>query len=233
MKALLLAAGRATRLGDLSLTAPKCLQRLGDEPLLDRLIQQLSAAGVEEFLVNTHHLAPMVQNHIQSRNDHSRFTVVYEPELLGTLGTLRANSGFFNRQPGWVLHADNYISGTLLGLREGFDLRPPECVGAMLTFSTDYPSACGVALTDEKGIVTAFFEKKPDPPSNEASAATFIFDDRVISRLDQIPKDKTDISHDLLPYLLNRIVTVPHCGKIVDIGTREGLVRARALAQTE
>ena len=233
MRALLLAAGKATRLGDLSLTTPKCLHRVGNEVLLDRLVRQLSDVGVEEFLVNTHHLAPMIRDHILKRPDRSRFTIVYEPELLGTLGTLRSQVSFFNNEAGWVLHADNFIQGSLAGLRAGFESRPAQCLGAMLTFHTDEPKKCGVVLTSGKGIVTSVHEKVDNPPSNEASAATFIFDGRFLSRLNDVGQQMTDISRDLLPLLVNQMVSVIHEGQVVDIGTTSGLELARDLAARE
>ena len=120
MRALLLAAGKATRLGQISQNRPKCLQEVGDEVLLDRIVRQLQDAGVTEFLINTHHLADQVINHIESRPDHRNFTMTYEPELLGTLGTLRANLEFFGCGPGWVLHADNLIQGDVRSLNKAF-----------------------------------------------------------------------------------------------------------------
>jgi len=79
VRALLLAAGKATRLGSLSNERPKCLHDVGGEVLLDRIVRQLSEAGVEEFLINTHHLAEQVIAHIGERPDSDRFTVVLYP----------------------------------------------------------------------------------------------------------------------------------------------------------
>lgn len=232
MKALLLAAGKATRLGELSTFTPKCLHRVGKETLLDRIVCQLREVGVTDFLINTHHLADQIAAHIESRPDRKDFTIVHEPDLLGTLGTLKANTTFFGDGPGWVLHADNYIGGGLTRLRVGFEQRPTSCLGAVLTFLTDDPRQCGVMLTDKRGVLRSFFEKVSDPPSNQASAATFIFDSRLFSRLDDLSPVMTDISRDLLPHLVNRLVAVLHDSDVIDIGTRAGLDRARALANS-
>ena len=57
MKAFLLAAGLGTRLRPLTDTVPKCLVEVGGRPMLDIWLDALAEAGVDEVLVNTHHLA--------------------------------------------------------------------------------------------------------------------------------------------------------------------------------
>lgn len=231
MKALLLAAGKATRLGALSRTTPKCLHQIGDEILLDRLVRQLREVGVTEFLINTHHLADQVTSHVESRTDRSDFTFVHEPELLGTLGTLRRNLDFFDSGPGWVLHADNLIPGNLSSLHEAFASRPAGLWGSMLTFEVDDPSAYGVVTLDTAGVVTSFFEKKADAPSRTASAATFLFGEHIFRLVRLLPLTLRDISKDLLPQLIGRIVAVPAMGRVIDIGTPDGLITARGVAE--
>lgn len=198
--------------------------------LLDRLAGQLVAAGVEEFLINTHHLADQVFDHVSAASWGERATVVYEESLLGTLGTLRTNADFFQGQGGWVLHADNYLSESLTFVRDAFDRRPDDVWGAMLTFEVDDPSAFGVVTVNTRGVVTAFQEKQAGAQSRTASAATYLFDDRVIELARQMPADRTDISCHLIPLLMNRLIAVPAKGQVIDVGTIEGLAAARSHA---
>jgi glucose-1-phosphate thymidylyltransferase len=53
MKALVLAAGYATRLYPLTLDRPKALLEVGGRPMLDRLLERIEAMGVEETIVVT------------------------------------------------------------------------------------------------------------------------------------------------------------------------------------
>lgn len=230
MKALLLAAGKGTRLGSLSDTTPKCLQQVGGDVLLDRIVRQLLDAGVSELLVNVHHLADQVAEHIERSSFADRTTIVFEEALLGTLGTLRANVDFFESEPGWVLHADNLLTTSLRPFRDAFLTRPGQAWGSLLSYETDDPSACGVMLVDEHGILTEFFEKVSSPPSNLASAATFIFDDRLLRFVSALPAAATDLSRDLLPQCVGRLQAYRYEGAVVDIGTPDGLTFARALA---
>jgi mannose-1-phosphate guanylyltransferase len=230
MRALLLSAGKATRLGALSVSTPKCLHEVGGEVLLDRVIRQLQAVGVTEFLINTHHLANQIVRHVSQRSDRDAFTIVFEQELLGTLGTLRAQSDFFQGESGWVLHSDNFIEGTLTALHADFVARPDDVWGSMLTFECLDPSSYGVVITDDRNIVLEFHEKADSPPSTQASAATFVFSPEVIDIANRLPLGRTDLSHDLVPRLLGHIRAVRHAGGVIDIGTLEGLLGARRLA---
>ena len=227
MRALLLAAGKATRLGDLSRTKPKCLHEIGGEVLLDRLVRQLAQVGVEEFLINTHHLADQVFEHVCAAPWASRATVVFEPSLLGTLGTVRANSDFLEGGDAWLLHADNFIHGDLVNLRRVYELRPPGVVGALLAFPTLNPQGCGVVTVDDNGNMTGFFEKVDNPPSRIASAATVVLDSAGVAYARALPNELTDLSRDLLPRLSGRLAVVVHPEPIVDIGTPDGLERAQ------
>lgn len=231
MRALLLAAGKATRLGELSRTTPKCLHRIGDETLLDRIVRQLMAVGVEEFLINTHHLADRVSEHVASAPWGSRAELVHETELLGTLGTLRANNDFFGGGAGWVLHADNFISGPLSPMLRAFEQRRDGVWGVMLTFTVKNPQSYGVVQCGQDGLVQAFWEKSADAPSHTASAATFLFDPRALEYGAQLPKALNDLSRDLLPRLVGRLLTVSTPLAVIDIGTPAGLAAARSLAQ--
>ena len=148
--------------------------------------------------------------------------------LLGTLGTLRANTAFFSGAPGWVLHADNFIVGQLGGVVEAFRRRASlGAWGSLLTFQSDDPRSCGIAEVDGFGIVTGFHEKIRDPPGATASAATFLFDTPVFDLAESLPSSASDIAGDLLPLLIGRLIAVPAEGRVIDIGTPEGLIAAR------
>ena len=67
MKAFLLAAGLGTRLRPLTDHTPKCLVEVGGRALLDIWLDALAGVGVDEVLVNTHHLADQVEDHVARR----------------------------------------------------------------------------------------------------------------------------------------------------------------------
>ena len=101
LRALLLAAGLGTRLRPFTLHTPKCLMPIGSEPLLGRWLRQLEAADCESVLINTHYLADQVELFLEQRAPTTmRVQTRYEPELLGTAGTLLTNRSFFEGTTG-------------------------------------------------------------------------------------------------------------------------------------
>jgi mannose-1-phosphate guanylyltransferase len=87
MRALILAAGKGSRLGAAAGGLPKPLVEVGGVPVLQRSVEWVAAAGVERIWINVHERAELVRDTI---GDGARFGVPvhysHEPELLGTAG---------------------------------------------------------------------------------------------------------------------------------------------------
>lgn len=109
MKAFLLAAGKGTRLQPITDTIPKCLVEIGGIPLLEIWLRQLATAGVDDVLVNTHHLAEQVREYVAARPEPlPRVTLFHEDELLGSAGTVAANREWIGEDKDFlVVYADN------------------------------------------------------------------------------------------------------------------------------
>jgi N-acetyl-alpha-D-muramate 1-phosphate uridylyltransferase len=83
--AMVMAAGRGTRLRPVTDILPKPLVEIDGRSLLDSAIDRLASAGVERVVVNTHYKAEMVARHL-ARRDHPRIEISHEAELLDTGG---------------------------------------------------------------------------------------------------------------------------------------------------
>jgi len=64
MKAVILAAGRGTRLEPLTLEMPKCMVKVRGVPLIDRLIARVREAGIEDIIVVSGHLHEVLSEHL-------------------------------------------------------------------------------------------------------------------------------------------------------------------------
>ncbi len=67
MKAIILAAGMASRLRPLTLTTPKSLLKVGERSLLQRSMDALIANGVKEFCVVTGYLHEMIEDFVRKQ----------------------------------------------------------------------------------------------------------------------------------------------------------------------
>src|SRR6185436_8552573 len=63
-RAMVLAAGRGTRLAPLTNTTPKPLVPVAGRPLLEHILSLLRAGGIEDVVVNLHHLGHVIEQHL-------------------------------------------------------------------------------------------------------------------------------------------------------------------------
>ncbi|WP_316194996.1 MULTISPECIES: nucleotidyltransferase family protein [unclassified Bradyrhizobium] len=226
MRALLLAAGIGSRLRPLTDTTPKCLVHIHGRPLLDYWLDLVFEGGVERALLNTHWLADQVRAHVAESPWRSRIDLVHEDELLGTGGTVLANRDWFGREPFLVAHADNLTDFDVAALIAAHRGRPAGCIMTMLAFRTDDPSSCGILELDRENRVIAFHEKVQNPPGNLANGAVYIFEPEVIEDVAALGKPIVDLSTEIIPNYLGRILCVETAGYHRDIGNPESLRRA-------
>lgn len=218
MKAILLAAGMGTRLYPLTIDKPKCLVEIGSEPLLGFWIKKLVNLGISELLINTHYLHEQVEDYI-IQYDHLDITLDYEPELLGTAGTLIKNKSFFDNQDGLMIHADNYSHDNLHSLVLAHQNRPKHCEMTMLIFESPIPEVCGIVEIDNQGVVKDFKEKPKKPISNLANGAIYVLSSTLINRIGS--QILFDFSTEVLPDLVGKIYTYKTNKFFTDIGNIE------------
>jgi mannose-1-phosphate guanylyltransferase len=218
VKAVLLAAGTGSRLRPLTDTVPKCLVPVGGRPMLDIWLDAFARSGVDEVLVNLHYLADIVRAHLAARSGPPHVRTSYEPELLGSAGTLLANRDWLAGEDFFLAcNADNLTDFDVAELIKAHGAHHP--VATLTAFHSPDPSAGGVLETDADGIVTAFTEKPAHPVSDLVNAGMYAFSPRV---LDEIPdQPPADIGYHLLPRLVGRARVVPVSGYFRDIGTPE------------
>jgi mannose-1-phosphate guanylyltransferase len=224
MKAFLLAAGLGTRLRPITDTTPKCLVDVGGRPMLDIWLDALAKAGIQEVLVNTHHLAALVAAHVADRVTPPVVRLSHEPVLLGSAGTLLANRDFVaNDDMFLVVNADNLTDFDLGVLIDAH--RAGATIATMSVFRAPRPSECGIVEVAD-GRVVGFVEKPEEPHSDLANAGIYAFHPSV---LDEIPEPlPRDIGFDLLPQLVGQagVVELDDC-YFRDVGTLAALERAR------
>lgn len=101
--AMVLAAGRGTRMRHLSQSRPKPLTILAGRTLIDRVLDHLEAAGVTRIVVNTHYMGDMIADHLSGR---AGITFSPEEELLETGGGVRNALLHLGEDPFFVINSD-------------------------------------------------------------------------------------------------------------------------------
>jgi mannose-1-phosphate guanylyltransferase len=224
VKAFLLAAGVGSRLRPITDTTPKCMLVFGGRPLLDIWLDAFDRAGVDEVLVNLHHLPEVVQGYLAARTSPLAVRTVFEPELLGSAGTLLANRQWVEKEEFFLAcNADNLTDfdlGSLIDVQ-----RKHGAIATLTVFHSPQPSAGGVVELDADSRVIGFVEKPAKPVSDLTNAGMYAFQPSVLEEIDATPP--RDIGYDLLPRLVGRARAVPVEGYFRDIGTADAYQRAR------
>ena len=232
IRALLLSAGFGTRLRPLTYKIPKCLVEINGESLLENWLKKLESIGCDEVLINTHYLSSQV-NKVLKEWDQKKLKVrtVYEEKLLGTAGTLRANSNFFENSLGLLIHADNFTTLDLKEFLKSHNSRKKECNITMVTFKTNNPSQCGIVEVDQNNTLKNYFEKVKNPPSNIANGAIFAFEESFLNYFLSLPISYDNFSAQVVPLLKGKVQTYFTNDLFIDIGSPESLKLAINLSK--
>ena len=217
MKAMILAAGKGTRVRPLTYDLPKPMIPVLGKPVMAYLIEHLRKHGVTEIMVNVIHLHEKIEEYfgegeqfgVQIGYSFEGYTkedceVVAVPiGSAGGMKKIQEFGGFFDDTT-IVLCGDALID---LDLKAA--LAEHRRKGAMATVITkevpwDKVSSYGVVVTDQNGRITQFQEKpkQEDALSNFISTGIYIFEPEVI---DLIPSGvEFDIGSQLFPLLAEK-----------------------------
>ena len=230
-KALLLAGGLGTRLRPLTDHTPKCLVPIAGRPLLDYWFDAFENAGIRDVLINTHHLREKVRAYIDRRNAEPRFRIseAYEPQLLGSAGTLYANRAFIaDNDTALIVYADNLSNVDLRAFLKFHHLHGDPM--SMLLFRAPNPEKCGIAQLDSQNRIVEFVEKPTSPRGNLANAGIYALTSRAFHEMADM--NRFDLGFDVLPAFVGRMRGWVWDGYHRDIGTPQALEEAQqAVAQ--
>ena len=133
--AMVLAAGLGTRMRARADDPPKPLTQIAGRSLLDRMIDRLENAGVQNLVVNLHHKADHITDHLAQRAQQSKIAFSDErAALLETGGGVKNALSLLGADPFFVCNADilwQENTDTLSALARYFD---PKRMDVLLIF---------------------------------------------------------------------------------------------------
>ncbi len=111
MRAIVLAAGKGTRLSPLSDTRPKSMISVGGKPALEHLLLALKESGIDRVLLVVGYLDKFVRNQIKDGSDLGiDLRYVKQEKLLGTADALAASESFIEEEDFLVINGDLFVS---------------------------------------------------------------------------------------------------------------------------
>ncbi|MGQ9865853.1 MAG: sugar phosphate nucleotidyltransferase [Pseudanabaenaceae cyanobacterium] len=226
MKAMILAAGKGTRIRPITYVMPKPMIPIMQKPVMEFLVELLRQHGFDQIMVNVSHLSEEIENYFR---DGQKFGVemsysfegsIINGELvgkaLGSAGGLKKIQDFspFFDDTFVVLCGDALIDLDLTAVVKWHRERGALATVVAKEVPRESVSSYGVIVTDEEDRIVEFQEKPPVAlaRSNKINTGIYIFEPEV---LDYIPSGQEyDIGSQLFPKLV--AAGAPFYAKVMD-----------------
>ncbi|CAN1210875.1 NDP-sugar synthase [Tumidithrix helvetica PCC 7403] len=214
MKAMILAAGKGTRIRPITNIMPKPMIPIMQKPVMEFLVELLRQHGFDQIMVNVSHLSEEIENYFR---DGQKFGVqmaysfegkIVDGQLvgaaLGSAGGLKKIQDFspFFDSTFVVMCGDALIDLDLTQVVNWHRQKKALATVVMKTVPKEEVSSYGVVVTDDDGKILQFQEKPSveDALSNNINTGIYIFEPEI---LDYIPSGtEFDIGGELFPKLV-------------------------------
>jgi mannose-1-phosphate guanylyltransferase len=215
MKAMILAAGKGTRVQPITYTIPKPLIPILQKPVMEFLVDLLRDHGFNEIMVNVSHLAQEIESYF---HDGQRFGVEIGYSFEGSIGDqgelvgkAMGSAGGMKRIQDFapffddtfvVLCGDALIDLDLTAAVKWHREKGSLATVVMKSVPKSEVSSYGVVVTDEEGKIKAFQEKPSidEALSNDINTGIYIFEPEIFN---YIPSgEEYDIGSQLFPKLV-------------------------------
>ncbi len=223
-KAMILAAGKGTRLRPSTLELPKVLLPIAGKPLLAYELTWLKLNGVSDVAINLHHLGDKVKDFLGD-GSHYGIKALYsnEEKLLGTAGGVKKVESFFE-STFLVIYGDFLLDFNLKRMLQFH--RNSHALATLALMPVVNPHEVGIVGLNSEGKVVSFVEKPASSAvaGNLANCGVYILEKEIFKYIPEgIP---TDFAYDIFPKLLKLGLPVygyvPGAGEsLIDTGTLE------------
>ena len=225
---------------------PKCLLPIQGKPILEIWLDNLGKYGINEVMINTHHLSAQVEEFVRRNLNRASWPHIYlffEPRLLGSGGTVLENRDFVtNDEEFLIIYADNLTDMDIHRMIQYH--RRHNGILTMGLFESVTPEACGIVDISKKGkeggLIIGFEEKPHHPRGNLADAGIYVANTRIFNFFpkrkwrknaygERVTEDILDFGHHVLPNLIGNMYGYILDSLLIDIGTLENYELAQRL----
>lgn len=238
MKAVILAAGRGTRLGELTKNVPKPMLKVLGKPMIEHVIERVSSTGVHNLIIVTRYLAEMIEDHL---GDGSRFGVnieyVRQSERYGNGAAFLETREAVGDGPVLMTFADVIMAqASYTGAVETYESN--NCSGVIVLNWMDDPYKGAAVELNGNGMISRVVEKpiKGQASSHWNSSGLFVFDNVIFEYLERLvpsARGEYEIADAMNAMLDDGLSIYPYCmkgfwkdvGRPKDIPVAEGMLR--------
>jgi glucose-1-phosphate thymidylyltransferase len=229
MKALILAAGYATRLRPLTDSIPKQLLPVGGRPMVDWILDRIEETSADEVhLVTNARFAEDFERWAKDKDVlvHNDGTTSNE-DRLGAIGDIR----FVGLDDDLLVVAgDNLFDYSLADYEAYWRAREGSCVAVLDVGDRELAKKYGIVDVDENDRVIGFVEKPEVPPTTLCATATYLYERDHVRLVDQYLAEgnPSDQPGNYVAWLYQRepVYAYRFDGRWYDIGDASQLLEA-------
>ena len=187
MKAVILAAGKGTRLNPITSTVPKPMIPIGGKPLLEHALLNLRDIGVQEILIIVGYKEEIIKNYFGNGLSKFNVKIKYATQLehLGTAHAVSFAKDFVGDDDFFLMYGDLLTDPQVF--KEVLEIyKKSRCEGLISLFEVNNPQEYGIVSLNKE----AYVEKITEKPSvdlnlgNLANAGIFIFNPLIFKAIE-------------------------------------------------
>lgn len=223
--AVMMAGGKGERLRPLTEKTPKPLLPVGDKAIIDHNVDRLISYGIQHINVTVNYLKEQIEEHYQEPRNGIQIQTVREPHFLGTIGSIRFISRFYNDTV-LLMNSDVFTNIDYEDFYLHFQQHDAEMSVAAIPYNVSIPY--GILDLDGRNIQGLLEKPKY---TYYANAGIYLIKRRA---LDEIPEDTFFNATDLVEKLIaegKKVIRYPLNGTWIDIGNPQEYQKAQDLVK--
>ncbi|PIZ52017.1 D,D-heptose 1,7-bisphosphate phosphatase [Candidatus Woesearchaeota archaeon CG_4_10_14_0_2_um_filter_33_13] len=222
MKAVIIAGGKGTRMGDISKEIPKPMIQIGSKPILEHQINILKRYGISEIILITGHLSNVIEEYFKDGKEFGVNIEYYTETIpLGTTGGLKEIENKLV-EDFLVLYGDIMFDININKLIQFHNQKSSKCT--LVIHPNDHPHDSDLLEVNEEGRIIAFHPKPHQNKTyynNLVNAGIYIFSTEIFKHIKKGKKE--DFGKDIFPRLPQSLLVYGYntAEYLKDMGTKE------------
>jgi mannose-1-phosphate guanylyltransferase/phosphomannomutase len=202
MRAVVMAGGQGTRLRPLTTARPKPMVPVANRPMMEHVLELLSAHRFNDLLVTLQYLPDVIRNHFGDGSDFgSKITYSVEEKPLGTAGSVKRLEQLLEGT--FLVFSGDVV--TDINLSEVVKFHKKKGAIATITLTrVPNPLEYGIVITNEEGRIENFLEKPSwgEVFSDTINTGIYVLEPEALKYVKR--GQEFDFSKELFPLLLKQ-----------------------------